>query len=179
LDGTRFDSFTRSLTDTPSRRTVTRAFIGLALGSGLAPVLRREGVAGKDRKRGRRKRQRHKDRAKVSCAAGTTRCVAGQAGDLSGCCSTAVDPIELDPVEICTACGCCDLGFSQCCPARDWAVCCRNGERCCYAGTDFDSPYCCPPNTTCCGGVCCPATQVCCKDGSCVAFQSVCDFRGG
>jgi hypothetical protein len=171
----------RTLATTPSRRTVTRGLVGLAAGSVLAPLLRlsEADANGKGRKRGRRRKRRNKDKVKPKppqCPAKTALCTAGNVPE---CCSTVVEPGEEDPNEICTECGCCDRGYTYCCPGRDELLCCKNSDRCAY-GPDFQ-PFCCPPDWTTCGPIvpCCAPGSFCCPNGGCCSDGATCCPNGG
>jgi len=179
MDGTRFESFTRALTATLSRRAVTRALVSLTAGSVLAPLLRLTDADAKGNKGKRKRKKRKKNKPKTQrCGRNAAWC---EAGTFSACCSTVIDPGEDDFTEICTHdCGCCDRGFSFCCAGRDEVLCCANSDRCAY-GPDFQ-PFCCPPEYTKCGPVapCCPPDSFCCtNNGACCPNGSECCPNGG
>jgi hypothetical protein len=169
MDADRFASLLRALCTTPTRRAVTRALVGLAAGSVFAPLLRLTETSAKGKRGKRRRKKRKKDKPKAQCPAGTAWCAAGQ---LSECCSTAINPAEGEPYELCLPdCGCCDLGFTNCCPGRGEARCCKNTDKCSY-GTNFE-PYCCPEQRDC-GGSCCPEGYKCCHDLVCCPETYAC-----
>jgi hypothetical protein len=171
----------RALSPTPSRRAVTRGLVGLAAGSVLAPLLRltEADAKGNGRKRGRRRKKRNKDKVKPKpprCPAKTALCTAGNVPE---CCSTVFEPGEDEPNEICTECGCCDRGFSSCCPGRDELLCCRNSDKCAY-GPNFQ-PFCCPLDYETCVGMdvpCCPPGSFCCPKGCCADGTTCCPNGG-
>lgn len=178
MDADRFEDFVRSLATPPSRRAVIRALAGLVAGPFLAPLINRAGVAAKrrHRHRGRHRRRKRPDRRpeEQPCGQNQEWCAAG---DFSGCCNTQTDP-EGDPVEICTDCGCCESGASQCCEASVDAVCCGNNDVCCRT-KNFEFPFCCAQGETCCGDVCCEAGETCCQNpdsghGKCCPSDTTC-----
>ncbi len=149
----------RSLSIRPSRRAVTRGLLSIALGSGLAPLLGLADVEG--RKRGRKRKRRERNKKKQNrCPAQSKFC---DEGDFSECCHMATNPESGNPYEFCVEhCGCCDYGFSKCCPGRDEALCCKNDDICC-TGPNFEVE-CCTTDQTCCGGGCCNEKDaVCCQ----------------
>lgn len=152
-------SLVRSLTERPSRRAVARGLLGIAVASSRAPFLGFADVEGRRRGRKRKKRERNKKKPD-RCPAQTLFC---DEGDFSECCNTATNPESGNPFEFCVGnCGCCDYGFSKCCPGRDEALCCKNDDICC-TGPNFEVK-CCTTDQTCCGGGCCNEKDaVCCQ----------------
>lgn len=168
MEAGRFDAAVRILAGSPTRRH----FIGLVVGPLLAAHLSgasawAKGGHGSHRHHNHNPKRKNKRKKKVSsqCPPKYEFCQAGQgqsnAGEYSQCCSTATDPSSGDPYEICTDCGCCPAGNSQCCPSAGDGLCCPNGSKCSYAA-DFSRSGCCAPDDQVCFGGCCDARDVCC-----------------
>lgn len=159
MDTDRIAALVRDLRTTPSRRAVSRGLIAVTAGSIMAPLARLTGVGAKKHKGGRRKKKRHK--TTPACARGSVLC---DAVDFHECCSTATNP-NGDPYEVCTDCGCCGLGFSQCCQGQGEGLCCKNDDTCCY-GPNFEVT-CCSVEQKCCGGTCVPKDYQSCGGTYC------------
>lgn len=168
MDASRFDEAVRNLV----RATTRRSLVGLALGFCLAPLLRVTSVEGKKghgshkiHKHKPKKKKQRKKKVSSQCPPKTEFCQAGQgqssAGEYSECCSTAIEPVSGDPYEVCTDCGCCPAGNTQCCPSAGDGLCCPNGSKCSYSA-DFTYSACCAPDDQVCFGGCCEAGDPCC-----------------
>jgi hypothetical protein len=169
MDASHFDEAVRNLVSSPTRRSL----VGLVLGAFLGPLLHVTSVEGrggggsrKTHKHKAKKKKQRKKKASSQCPPRYEFCQAGQgqssAGEYSECCKTAIEPVSGDPYEVCTDCGCCPLGNTQCCPSAGDGLCCANGSKCSYSA-DFKYSACCSPDDTVCFGGCCDAEDVCCK----------------
>lgn len=144
MDGYRFASLARDLTQAPSRRAVGHALLGLMAGSVLAPLL---GLAGAEAKKKKGHKKKIKNKKEWICKGlGYVYCPG--VGEPNDCCWQ-----DRDYPAICTACGCCSAGESCCLGGVDRA-CCAADETCCQ-GPNGEA-YCCGPDEMCCGGACVP-----------------------
>jgi hypothetical protein len=165
----------RELARTPSRRAVGRALAALASGSAFEPLIGFARVEAKKKGGNVKKWKRYcKAYHYLWCPVEYV---------LKFCC-----PQHPDSPAVCTECGCCDPGASQCCRpgtlpsyyAGDLGRCCRDDQTCCFGadGTveccDQDQiccgGRCCAPqfSAQCCGGTeCCHPLETCCSDGQC------------
>jgi len=154
MDPTRFDAFSRTLTDRlhggPTRRAILATLGGALLGGWLSTPL--DG----DAKRNRRKR--HNRRKKRKCLFGQRRCKDRRC---HGCCSDADCGGNVCEVGTCSAC---PQGQRPChggCIPED--ACCDDSE--CTGGRVCVDGSCeCGPNQRLCEGACIPASECCGTD---------------
>jgi hypothetical protein len=164
MDTSRLEDIVRSLAATPSRRAVSRALLGLSVGTFLEPLLRLSDAEARNGKKTHKHKHNRKKKRKKNLP---DRCPGGgqeycDAGEYSECCSNAVDPESGNPYEFCTDCGCCAYGKAKCCPSAGDGLCCDSDAKCCYSD-DFKESACCGPNDKCCGAACCDGGEECCK----------------
>lgn len=165
MDANQFDGVVRTLGCPPTRRVV----LGIILAALVAPTGATETRAGHGSHRHHSHKSKRKNKRKKKgsskCPPNHQFCQAGQgqsgSGDYSQCCNSATDPQSGDPYEVCTDCGCCPAGNTQCCPSAGDGLCCPNGYQCSYSA-DFSRSGCCAPGDKVCFGGCCDAGDVCC-----------------
>jgi hypothetical protein len=171
VDPSRFDNAVRSLFSAPSRRGFNRTLLALAAGTVLAPLwYPRNAMGGAAHHHKSKRKNKRKKHPPTQCGPGQQFCPSSQpakAGSYTACCSTAADPASGNPYEVCTECGCCPYGNTQCCPSAGDALCCQSGYQCSYS-VDFTYSACCAPDDKVCFGGCCHAEDVCCtmNDGT-------------
>lgn len=154
-------SMRRALSEQPTRRAVARGLVGVLVASGFATLPRLAEIEAGNKKRGRKRKKRQRDKKKPKCPQLPTFELC-KAGDFSECCDISIDPQTGNPRENCTECGCCDYKFSECCLGRDEAVCCAEGEKCCY-GPNFEVRGCCTKEQKCCPNEGCAPRNFCCS----------------
>jgi hypothetical protein len=163
----RFVRFFRTLSVAPSRREVNLALAGLAASSVFTRLMGSARIEAK-------KNSKHLKKWKRYC----------KAYNYVWC------PVEYAPKyccqHVCTECGCCYEGGSQCClPGATFVQdgfgiespyypCCGDDQTCCL-GTN-NEVRCCDPDQICCGGACCaPAfSSQCCGGVNCCHHLETC-----
>jgi hypothetical protein len=173
MDGNGVAALLQRLASKPSRRAITRSLTGLAVGPALNPLTSFLGAEAKHK-------GGHVQKWKRYCKAyHYLWCPVQYAHDF--CCQQ-----QPDSPAVCTECGCCYQGSSNCClpgakevldkglPSMS-APCCGDDQTCCI-GLDGVTVDCCDPNQLCCNGRCCAPefSSQCCGGLSCCHELETC-----
>jgi hypothetical protein len=171
MDAETFARVVSVLATRPSRRAVSRGLVGLTAGSWIAfprhQLDARGDVSGRVALHDKDKDKNKNKNKKKTCPGKEKWCGTKSPGAKSQCCGG-------DSGYICTTCGCCEEGFTNCCTGKRHSLCCGIEEVCVHGGTDDFRPGCCPKDHFSCGscssdGVpkCCPTGYKCCENRNC------------
>jgi hypothetical protein len=173
MDPTAFDTLTRAIARSGTRRWLVRLVTMLPLGGALAPRGADEATAQRpiDRVQQRtqqRNRKQRNNNQNTNQNTNQNRQSTKNNGGGSGRLGTP-DPCQGCPGRCCTGSSgrawCCSQNDSCCGDGVTQALCCIANQSCC---TGALGAQCCDPNETCCNGQCCNPRQTCDSEFGCI-----------